>query len=108
MEGDYIPLDISGPSEDHFVAFLRHHQNQWGLFIATRFFWEMEEVNEMCWEDMIWEGTVLTLPQDCHVSSWKSVFWEKHIVEGMGQSIPVADFLSGLPYYAGLGVQSDD
>lgn len=38
LEGEYIPLKITGAAEEHLVAFLRTHKRQTCLALATRYF----------------------------------------------------------------------
>lgn len=65
LQGDYLPLEITGPWEQHAIAFARRHQNRLAIAIVTPLPWRLMAGNASpSIPAAAWEETAILLP-DC-------------------------------------------
>ena len=62
-KGQYLPLSVRGKYSDHVLAFARHYQNHWLVFIMPIHLSSMINAEPAEIEKMDWEDTYLELPK---------------------------------------------
>jgi (1->4)-alpha-D-glucan 1-alpha-D-glucosylmutase len=94
-EGDYLPLQVSGPQAKHVVAFLRRHGGQTLLVAALR----LPARGPLPDGDGgAWSGTELVLPQA--VSGWRDVLSPGAVPAFDGDRIALGSLLGKRPVAA--------
>ncbi|MBN1688307.1 MAG: malto-oligosyltrehalose synthase [Candidatus Omnitrophica bacterium] len=101
IEGDYLPLKISGKKDKHIVAYLRRMKGQCVIFAAMRFFMEaLTEGGALTPHREWWQDTVLVLPQDISENCLEDYLLQKEIpihTEGDEKVIRAGELFSRLP-----------
>jgi (1->4)-alpha-D-glucan 1-alpha-D-glucosylmutase len=99
LNGEYLPLEVSGPQADHLIAFARRQDDQVALIVAPRLYRRLAEDSRLALNDAplgdIWQGTAIRLPDDAP-TTWRQVLTDATITETAG-SLPVADVLAAFP-----------
>ncbi|MGH9174105.1 MAG: malto-oligosyltrehalose synthase, partial [Vicinamibacterales bacterium] len=99
LDGDYLPLDISGRHREHLVAFARHHANDWAVILAPRLTLILAGRTGL---DLgqppigsIWDDTAVNLPPDAPVS-WREALTGATIAATSG-ALRVSEILTSFP-----------
>lgn len=84
-QGDYTPLDVSGPLARHIVAFLRTDGTTHALVVVPRFLSALIGEDELPTGEPFWRGTQISLP-DIVANGWMNAItgepWDvKHDVQ---------------------------
>jgi (1->4)-alpha-D-glucan 1-alpha-D-glucosylmutase len=63
QHGKYVPLNASGPTSAHVIAFAREHEGQTAIVVVPRLCGTLlgDNVNTVC-EEVLWADTILELP----------------------------------------------
>ena len=71
-KGDFVELKATGPCAEYVLAFLRHHDRKWALFIAPRWLARAQETNR---GDIasVFRDTTIRLPQGAP-QLWENIF----------------------------------
>jgi (1->4)-alpha-D-glucan 1-alpha-D-glucosylmutase len=72
LEGEYIPLRVTGPRNDHIIAFARHVHSDWCVVAVPRLFGKLRRHKN------IWQGTSIQLPAETP-SRWTNVLTDESI-----------------------------
>ncbi len=60
-EGDYLPVNITGPQKDHVIAFARKSGKGMAIAVATRFVTSMTSPAQLCIGENIWKDTSIII-----------------------------------------------
>jgi (1->4)-alpha-D-glucan 1-alpha-D-glucosylmutase len=94
-QGDYLPLQVSGPQAKHVIAFLRRHQGQTLLVAALR----LPARGPLPDGDgSAWGGTELVLPEA--LSGWRDVLSPEAACAVAGERIALGSLLGKRPVAA--------
>jgi len=99
LEGDYLPLTVSGPQGDRVVAFARKLDQEWVLVLAARFYSQLTEPETLPLGERVWGGNFLMLPEDAP-GNWRETLTgslHQSIETGDGQGLPLAEVFRYLP-----------
>jgi (1->4)-alpha-D-glucan 1-alpha-D-glucosylmutase len=66
LQGEYIPLQVTGPRADHIIAFARHVHDEWCVVAVPRLLAKLGRGKN------IWEDTSIQLPPDAP-SHWTNI-----------------------------------
>jgi (1->4)-alpha-D-glucan 1-alpha-D-glucosylmutase len=80
LEGEYIPLRVTGPHSDHIVAFARRVHSDWCVVAVPRLF------GKLLRRKNIWQGTSVQLPAEAP-SRWTNVLTDESISAGLTASV---------------------
>jgi (1->4)-alpha-D-glucan 1-alpha-D-glucosylmutase len=94
-QGDYLPLTVSGPKQEHVVAFARRLDQHWVIVLAGRFFSRLTEPGVPPVGEGVWGGNYLSLPGNCH-QEWREEFTGRQLASEE-RGLPIAEALMGLP-----------
>ncbi len=64
LQGEYLPLKITGPKRDHVIAFARRLNDHWVFTLAGRFYSQLTEPEVPPLGEGVWRDTFLELPKD--------------------------------------------
>ncbi len=93
-EGDYLPLEVSGPWARHVVAFLRAHKDAHVLVVVPRFVSALVGPDEMPAGGQVWRDTYISLPEGTS-GVWQNVLADDTLqIEG---DLKVSDALPEFP-----------
>jgi (1->4)-alpha-D-glucan 1-alpha-D-glucosylmutase len=92
LQGEYIPLEVTGAKARHVIAFLRRHNGKMAVVVAGRFFTKLVGQGEVL-DPNIWEDTTIAFPHDASDSALTNVFNGKQVEFAKGRLIKVADIL---------------
>ncbi len=68
LEGEYLPLEITGSGADHLCAFLRRHGQELALVAVPRWLWRLSGGQLPLDQAQIWGDTRLLLPAGLAIS----------------------------------------
>src|SRR5262249_29162865 len=71
-EGEYLPLHVSGPRENHVVAFARRYRDQWCIVAVPRLMARLAARGTAVLGEKVWRKTIVELPDDAP-SQWTNV-----------------------------------
>ena len=91
MGGDYVPVEVSGPLADHVIAFARHYQDRWALFVTTRFFRHLVQPGLLPVGTM-WNDTMLALPAAAPTT------WQNILTNEPAEGTSLESYLGTLPF----------
>lgn len=94
LQGNYLPLEVSGKFKEHIVAFARSEGNRTIVTIAPRFFTSLIQPGEYPLGEKVWDDTCLHLPPEAS-SSWKDAISEQ-MVQAHG-TLLIGDALKHFP-----------
>jgi len=91
MEGEYLPIEVSGRRAENAIAFARHLGDKWILVAVPRLMSQLTKAGTPAL-GRVWADTVLQLPPQAP-QQWRNVFTGKAV------STPkLADIFSELPF----------
>lgn len=96
QKGQYVPLAVSGPLQDHVLAFARVLGGEAALFVAS-FGWGRLETRRQRPGAEAWAATELICPSEWSASSWRHVFSDQVIRVGLDARLPVNVVFSDFP-----------
>lgn len=85
LNGDYLPLEVTGKFKNHIIAFARKDSEKTIVTIAPRFFSRLIQVEQLPIAE-IWEDTAIALPG----TSWRDAIAD---IEHNGEAVFVKDIL---------------
>jgi (1->4)-alpha-D-glucan 1-alpha-D-glucosylmutase len=91
MEGEYLPIEVSGRRAENVIAFARHLGDKWILVAAPRLMSQLTKAGTPAL-GRIWADTVLQLPPQAP-RQWRNVFTGKAV-----NTPKLADIFSELPF----------
>jgi (1->4)-alpha-D-glucan 1-alpha-D-glucosylmutase len=101
IDGDYLPLAITGPRAEHVVAFARRTASEVLITVVPRLTFSLAAPNEWPVDKATWESTSIRLPSDLAGRPLRSLFTGgPPIVESVdeaGAHLLVRDVLRRLP-----------
>ncbi len=101
--GRYLPLEASGTSRRHIVAFARKTGGQWCVVVVPRFLTALVGENQDPLGKNVWSDTAVNLPPEAP-RSWRNIFTRQSIQGTTG--IAVGDVLQHFPVALLLGEQT--
>ncbi|SFG13533.1 malto-oligosyltrehalose synthase [Pontibacter chinhatensis] len=93
-KGEYIPLQVQGPKQEHVLAFARHHQGQWALVAVPLLLVSLVGSHEQPLGQEVWQDTSIILPDNA------PKVWQQALGNGTlnaTNALPVADVLKTFP-----------
>ena len=99
--GDYLPLKVEGPRQEHVVAFARRLEHRWVLALAGRFFSHLTKPEVAPVGQEIWRKTSVELPRDAP-RGWLDGFTGMPVAS-IGPKLAVPEIFSRLPVALLLG-----
>jgi (1->4)-alpha-D-glucan 1-alpha-D-glucosylmutase len=99
LQGDYLPLEATGPQSKHVVAFARRLENSWALVAVPRFCTGILAAGEHSFSPKVWEKHVLSLPKEAPID-WVNLFTGEKIASPQRQrsrSLPLDRLLVNFP-----------
>jgi (1->4)-alpha-D-glucan 1-alpha-D-glucosylmutase len=103
QSGRFLPLEASGTSRRHIVAFAREAGGQWCAAVVPRFLTALVGENQDPLGKNVWRDTAVMLPPEAP-RSWRNIFTSQSIQETTG--IAVGDALQHFPVALLLGEQT--
>jgi len=103
QSGRYLPLEASGTSRRHIVAFAREAGGQWCVAVVPRFLTALVGENQDPLGKNVWRDTAVNLPPEAP-RSWRNIFTRQSIQGAPG--IAVGDALQHFPVALLLGEQT--
>ncbi|BCA79934.1 malto-oligosyltrehalose synthase [Desulfuromonas sp. AOP6] len=94
QQGDYLPLEITGPGREHVIAFARRQPEVMSVTIAPRLLAGWLEEGSLPLGRELWGNTALVLPGGSPFS-WRESFTEAHISGEHG--ILIGEVLQSFP-----------
>lgn len=95
--GEYVPLEVTGGSADHVLAFARRRGPEVAITLATRLHAPLlTDEGPLLPPPETWTDTSIELPEDLAATGLRNVFTGEP-VETTGQTLRVAEVLSGFP-----------
>jgi (1->4)-alpha-D-glucan 1-alpha-D-glucosylmutase len=95
--GEYVPLEVTGGSADHVLAFARRRGPEVAITLATRLHTPLlTDEGPLLPSPETWMDTSIELPEDLAATGLRNVFTGEP-VETTGQTLRVAEVLSGFP-----------
>jgi len=94
-QGEYLPLNISGPRKEYVIVFARRLEEQWVLTVAGRFFSQLTEPEVPPVGKEIWQDTFLELPKDAPKEWRDGLFSVPLAIKGRKMALP--DIFSRFP-----------
>jgi (1->4)-alpha-D-glucan 1-alpha-D-glucosylmutase len=73
LEGEYIPLEPSGPHAEHVCAFARRKGKDWAAVVAPRLLSRLIKPGEFPVGKKVWGAGLVTLPREAP-KRWRNVF----------------------------------
>jgi (1->4)-alpha-D-glucan 1-alpha-D-glucosylmutase len=103
QSGRYLPLEASGTSRRHIVAFARETGGRWCVAVAPRFLTALVGEGQDPLGKNVWRDTAVMLPPEAP-RSWRNIFTQQSIQGAPG--IAVGDALQHFPVALLLGEQT--
>ena len=100
QSGRYLPLEASGTSRRHIVAFAREAGGRWCVTVVPRFLTALVGENQDPLGKDVWRDTAVNLPPEAP-RSWHNIFTRQSIQGATG--IAVGDALQHFPVALLLG-----
>jgi (1->4)-alpha-D-glucan 1-alpha-D-glucosylmutase len=72
LDGEYIPLRVTGARANHLIAFARHHFDKWCIVAVPRLYASLSQVGAPPLGKKVWRNTKIELPVGAP-RSWISV-----------------------------------
>ena len=96
-EGDYVPLDVTGPRQENVVAFARHRDEDWVLIVVPRLTAGLVSADEfpLGWE--VWGDDRLPLPGNLPGSWYNWLTGQTIPPPSEGTRLRLSDILSTFP-----------
>ncbi|HEX2253607.1 MAG TPA: malto-oligosyltrehalose synthase, partial [Thermoanaerobaculia bacterium] len=94
LEGDYQPIEPTGPLERHCVAFARRHGDRWLVAAVPRWLTGVTEAGRPPVGE-VWEGLTLPLPDEAP-SEWRCAL-SGEAVAARGGGLAGVDLFARLP-----------
>ena len=100
LEGNYLPVEASGPKQASVCAFARHHHGFWAVSVAPRFTTRLVPAKRQPVGPAVWGDTRLILPAAAP-EVWRNVLTEETLMatrmtDGR-KMVPVASTLKRFP-----------
>ena len=98
--GDYLPVAVSGPVEEHVCAFARRRAGEWAL-VAVPLHPALLHRNDLTgpsfWPaDPVWKGNMLYLSKDAP-GRWWNIFTGELLDAGSDRVLPLIEVFAGFP-----------
>ncbi|MDT8443435.1 MAG: malto-oligosyltrehalose synthase [Desulfuromonadales bacterium] len=78
QEGDYLPLEASGPGKEHVIAYARMHNKIHAITVAPRYLAGWLQEGELPLGHDVWQETFLNLPMSGQ-AGWQDVLSGAHL-----------------------------
>jgi len=88
LQGEYIPLSVTGPRSDHIIAFARRVHGDWCVVAVPRLLAKMGRGKN------IWQDTSIQWPAGSP-SRWANIFTNENI---SGEEAPASGLFATLPF----------
>jgi (1->4)-alpha-D-glucan 1-alpha-D-glucosylmutase len=72
LQGEYIPLSVTGSRADHLIAFARHIHEDWCVVAAPRLLAKLGRSKN------VWQDTVIQLPSEAG-SHWTNILTDEQV-----------------------------
>jgi (1->4)-alpha-D-glucan 1-alpha-D-glucosylmutase len=97
LEGDYLPLEVTGPHQDSLCAFARQNEDAWAITVAPRLTTRLVSGGRVPAGVPVWGETRLVLPEAAPMK-WRNVLTEEIVVASKtGRSLAVGAVLERFP-----------
>ena len=93
-DGEYLPLETSGPAADHLCAFVRSHQGRGVLVVVPRLVLPLQTAGKPIWDAGVWADTMISLPPSS--TAWQELFTGRRLV-AKGDRLSAAALLDRFP-----------
>lgn len=93
--GDYLPLEVTGPLQNHIIAFARRTPDTTALTIVPRFLTSLVQPGSLPLGRDLWQDTALQLPTD-FPTHWQDAIVQQPVQAHAGQ-IAIGDALQHFP-----------
>jgi len=101
LEGNYIPLEITGERSLNLIAYLRTYKNQMLLTAVPRWYTQLAQDEHLPLKSTVWGNTQIILPENTS-TKWKSVFTEKILDNSHLENLYAKYLLADFPVFSGL------
>lgn len=89
--GEYIPLAVEGPQQNHVIAFARRLGDRWAITVAPRFMSQLSSAERAPVGRRIWKDTRIVLPAGAPEQ------WTEAMTHHRVSSLELADILRNFP-----------
>jgi (1->4)-alpha-D-glucan 1-alpha-D-glucosylmutase len=92
--GEYVPLEVTGPTADHVCAFARIHEGAMVVVVAPRLVLPLQSADRPIWHADAWKDTVLALPASA--GEWQDLFTGARLPTSQ-TAVPLGSLLGDFP-----------
>ena len=99
-QGSYVPLNVTGQSSEHVIAYARQHENQTAIIAVPRLCASLVGSNQMLWNETAWGDTQIEIPNMEAPGCYRNLFTGECVRAGVDEKnrFPlVGSLLSGFP-----------
>jgi (1->4)-alpha-D-glucan 1-alpha-D-glucosylmutase len=97
LDGQYIPLKVTGQRQEHLYAFARCKEKDWVLVVIPRFLTRLVSVGGLPLGRQVWGDTSLFLPEGAP-RQWSNIFTgEKLKIHTQEEGLSIAGILGKFP-----------
>ncbi len=99
LEGDYIPLEVTGSRKDHVCAFARRRGKEWALIAVPRLMTRLVGAGGFPLGSRVWGTGVAVLPSQAP-KAWRNVFTDEAVtvsVEDGRRMLPLRKLFRDFP-----------
>jgi len=97
LDGQYLPIKVTGQRQEHVVAFIRHQDGKWLLVVIPRLLTKLVNAGTIPVGREVWGDDLLVLPEKMP-EHWLNIFTgEKLSVSGVRNILPLYSILSTFP-----------
>jgi (1->4)-alpha-D-glucan 1-alpha-D-glucosylmutase len=82
LQGQYLPLTITGPRQSHVLAFAREHEGIAAITVACRLPIAMLQAGEGVTSEQFWGDTRLEIPEALAGHGWTEILSERQLAVG--------------------------
>ncbi len=94
--GEYHPLLFKGKFNDHVVAFVRKHDDQWCMVLVPRLLTRVITPEQLPLKEEVWGDTTFALPDGAPMF-WRNVFSDGDVLEAEGGRMSLGKIFRTFP-----------
>jgi len=97
IDGQYIPLQVTGKKQEHVCAYARHKGEVWVLIVVPRLLTKLVHAGTLPLGQPVWKTDRLLLPENAP-ERWLNTFTGERLkASGMGRELALSDIFYTFP-----------
>jgi (1->4)-alpha-D-glucan 1-alpha-D-glucosylmutase len=92
LQGDYIPLEVTGSKASNVIAFARRLENRWAIVAVPRLCSQLTRARKPPLGPEVWRDTTITPPTSSFFE-WRDIF-----TGAARRTLSLAELFSDLPF----------